>query len=82
MNQPQPRLPPRLLRDPVHLLALGLGLFHGFSKMLIALGLEPDEMDDTVLPTPAPLGNGADVGGGSQDRRPNFLARGRSHGVL
>lgn len=25
MNQPQPRLPPRLLRDPVHLLALGLG---------------------------------------------------------
>lgn len=37
-------------------LALGLGLFHGFSKMLIALGLEPDEMETTVVPTPAPLG--------------------------
>lgn len=33
-------------------LALGLGLFHGFSKMLILLGLEPAEMDTTVLPTP------------------------------
>jgi hypothetical protein len=40
-------------------LALGLGLFHGFSKMLIALGLEPDEMDTTVLPTPE--ATGADV---------------------
>lgn len=37
-------------------LGLGLGLFHGFSKMLIALGLEPDDMDTTVLDTPAPLG--------------------------
>lgn len=37
-------------------LALGLGLFHGFSKMLIALGLEPDEMPTTVLPTPERLG--------------------------
>lgn len=35
-------------------LALGLGLFHGFSKMLIALGLEPTEMATTVLPTPTP----------------------------
>lgn len=34
-------------------LALGLGLFHGFSKMLIVLGLEPARMDTTVLPTPA-----------------------------
>ncbi len=44
--------------DPGELveLGLGLGLFHGFSKMLIALGLEPDAMDTTVLPTPAPLG--------------------------
>ena len=33
-------------------LGIGLALFHGFSKMLIALGLEPDEMDTTVLPTP------------------------------
>ncbi|MFN3218793.1 MAG: hypothetical protein ACE367_20040 [Acidimicrobiales bacterium] len=40
-------------------LALGLGLFHGFSKMLIALGLEPDQMDTTVLPTPQ--ATGADV---------------------
>lgn len=40
-------------------LALGLGLFHGFSKMLIALGLEPEEMDTTVLPTPQ--ASGADV---------------------
>jgi len=40
-------------------LALGLGLFHGFSKMLIALGLEPDQMDTTVLPTPE--ASGADV---------------------
>jgi hypothetical protein len=40
-------------------LALGLGLFHGFSKMLIALGLEPDQMDTTVLPTPE--AGGADV---------------------
>lgn len=37
-------------------LALGLGLFHGFSKMLIALGLEPDQMDTTVLPTPQATG--------------------------
>lgn len=34
-------------------LALGLGLFHGFSKMLIVLGLEPEQMETTVLPTPA-----------------------------
>jgi alkylhydroperoxidase family enzyme len=33
-------------------LALGLGLFHGFSKMLIVLGLEPAQMDTTILPTP------------------------------
>ena len=33
-------------------LGMGLALFHGFSKMLIALGLEPEEMDTTVLPTP------------------------------
>jgi len=33
-------------------LALGLGLFHGFSKVLIGLGLEPEAMDTTVYPTP------------------------------
>jgi hypothetical protein len=33
-------------------LALGVGLFMGMSKVLITLGLEPEEMDTTVLPTP------------------------------
>ena len=33
-------------------LGIGLALFHGFSKMLIALGLEPENMDTTILPTP------------------------------
>jgi len=33
-------------------LALGVSLFHGFSKMLIVLGLEPEEMATTVAPTP------------------------------
>lgn len=37
-------------------LGLGIALFHGFSKMLIALGYEPDEMDTTIVPTPEPLG--------------------------
>lgn len=68
--------------DPGELveLGLGLGLFHGFSKMLIALGLEPDQMDTTVLPTPAPLGLEA-VGGGTDPRaevlapRPDLRAR-------
>ena len=35
-------------------MALGVALFHGFSKMLIALGREPDEMETTVIPTPTP----------------------------
>jgi alkylhydroperoxidase family enzyme len=30
----------------------GLALFHGFSKLLIALGCEPEEMDVTELRTP------------------------------
>ena len=34
-------------------LALGVGLFHALSKVLIALGLEPENMPTTVLPTPA-----------------------------
>ena len=33
-------------------LALGVGLFLGMSKVLITLGLEPDQMDTTVMPTP------------------------------
>jgi hypothetical protein len=34
-------------------LTLALAMFHGFSKMLIVLGLEPEEMDTTISPTPA-----------------------------
>ncbi len=33
-------------------LSIGLALFHGFSKVLIASGAEPETMDTTVLPTP------------------------------
>ena len=33
-------------------MALGVGLFLGMSKLLIALGLEPEEMDTTLAPTP------------------------------
>ncbi len=33
-------------------IGIGLALFHGFSKVLIALGCEPAEMDTTILPTP------------------------------
>lgn len=33
-------------------LALGVSLFHGFSKMLVVLGLEPESMSTTVMPTP------------------------------
>jgi alkylhydroperoxidase family enzyme len=38
--------------DGVAELALGAGIFHAFSKLLIALGCEPEEMDVTVMPTP------------------------------
>lgn len=54
-------------------LALGLGLFHGFSKMLIALGREPDEMETTILDTPAPVS--PTVSGGEPDPRADVLAR-------
>ena len=37
-------------------LALGVGLFMGLSKVLITLGLEPDEMDTTVVATPGNRG--------------------------
>ncbi len=33
-------------------LGIGLALFHGFSKMLIISGCEPEEMDTTVLAVP------------------------------
>ncbi len=33
-------------------LALGVGLFLGMSKVLINLGLEPEDMPVTVVPTP------------------------------
>ena len=33
-------------------LSIGVALFHGFSKMLIGLGREPEEMEITVVPTP------------------------------
>ncbi len=33
-------------------LSLSVGLFLGMSKVLITLGLEPEERDVTVLPTP------------------------------
>ncbi len=32
--------------------AMGVGLFLGMSKVLICLGLEPEAMETTVLPTP------------------------------
>jgi alkylhydroperoxidase family enzyme len=33
-------------------LGIGLAVFHGVSKMLIALGCEPDDMDVTEVATP------------------------------
>jgi alkylhydroperoxidase family enzyme len=33
-------------------LTLGISLFMGFAKVLISMGLEPTEMDTTVVPTP------------------------------
>jgi hypothetical protein len=33
-------------------LAMGVGLFLGMSKVLINLGLEPEAMPTTVVPTP------------------------------
>jgi len=33
-------------------LSLGVGLFLGMSKVLISLGLEPEDMPVTVIPTP------------------------------
>ena len=33
-------------------LMLGVGLFLGMSKVLITLGVEPEDMPTTVIPTP------------------------------
>jgi alkylhydroperoxidase family enzyme len=33
-------------------LAMGVGLFLGMSKVLITLGVEPENMPTTVMPTP------------------------------
>lgn len=37
-------------------LMAGVGLMHGFSKLLIALNAEPEGMERTELPTPLPTG--------------------------
>lgn len=46
-------------------LAFGVGLFLGMSKVLINLGLEPEDMPVTVVPTPrrAPASPAAETGG-------------------
>ena len=53
---PRPGLAAELRRhyteEQIVELGLGVALFHGLSKMLIVLGVEPDEMDTTVMPTP------------------------------
>ena len=33
-------------------ISLGVGFFMGMSKVLIALGLEPEEMETTIVKTP------------------------------
>jgi len=43
-------------------LALGVGLFFGLSKVLVALGLEPESMPTTVLPAPGSAGTGSASG--------------------
>ena len=48
----QERIRGELTGEEITELVVGLALFHGFSKLLIATGCEPDEMDTTVLPTP------------------------------
>ena len=39
-------------------LALGVSLFFGLSKVLVALGLEPETMPTTLLPTPGSVSAG------------------------
>lgn len=38
--------------DQIAELGIGLALFHGFSKLLIVTGCEPEEMETTVLSAP------------------------------
>ena len=33
-------------------IVMGVGLFLGMSKVLINLGLEPEQMDTTIIPAP------------------------------
>ena len=54
-EQDQVRLRAEFSEPELVELGIGLALFHGFSKMLIALGLEPEHMDTTILPTPDSL---------------------------
>jgi len=42
-------------------LALGVGLFMSLSKVMITLGLEPENMPTTVLPTPGVQPNNRDA---------------------
>ena len=46
------RLRGRFSDEAIGEVALGVGLFLGMSKVLIALGLEPKAMPTTVVPTP------------------------------
>jgi hypothetical protein len=48
-------------------IGIGLALFHGFSKALIALGCEPEEMDTTVLRTPGSPPSPGESGRGEMD---------------
>jgi alkylhydroperoxidase family enzyme len=41
-----------LTPEEISEVAIGLALFHGFSKLMIAAGAEPDQMPTTILPTP------------------------------
>ena len=51
-RQAQERLQQHFTPAELAELTLGVGLFLGMSKVLITLGLEPEEMAVTVLPTP------------------------------
>jgi alkylhydroperoxidase family enzyme len=46
------RIAASLRPDEIVEVGIGLALFHGFSKLLIAVGAEPTDMETTILPTP------------------------------
>jgi alkylhydroperoxidase family enzyme len=59
VGTPQPLAPADAARLREHFgsaqaaeIAFGIGLFHGLSKALIIMGLEPENMPVTVLPEP------------------------------